>query len=83
MGGVQQQQQQQFTLFVLSWKLNDQKQVKIKSTWLSPTKQNQCMGLMLRHLVNSCVRYLQKINFLTEKSYFFLDIVGMGNENVI
>lgn len=33
------------------------------------------------HLVNSCVRYLQKINFLTVKELLFLHVLEMGNEN--
>ena len=31
--------------------------------------------------LNSCVRYWQKINFLSEKKVLFLHIVELGNEN--
>ena len=32
-------------------------------------------------LVNSCLRYWQKINFLIVKKLLFLHFVEMGNEN--
>ena len=36
-----------------------------------------------RHLVNYCVRYLQKIDFstVTVIKLLFLDVVEVGNEN--
>ena len=51
------------------------------SAWLP---KNQCMGLRAicaMTMVNSCVRYWQKINFLAVKELLFLHVVEMGNEN--
>ena len=51
------------------------------SAWLP---KNQYMGLRAicaMTMVNSCLRYWQKINFLTVKKLLFLHFVEMGNEN--
>ena len=47
-------------------------------------KLSRLMGLRAicaMTMVNSCVRYWQKINFLTVKKLLFLHVVEMGNEN--
>ena len=51
------------------------------SAWLP---KNQYMGLRATcamTMVNSYLRYWQKINFLTIKMLLFLHVVKMGNEN--